>query len=66
MTLSAWSHAICDRCWTLWRPNQPAPIRVTSGPTETCCACKEPTASGIYIRSNPGQMPCKGQHGSSQ
>ena len=52
----SWTQAMCDRCWSLWRPNQ-TPTRLLKPVKEICCACGEETTSGIYIRADPRLVP---------
>lgn len=59
--MGMWTHAVCEFCWIcLYGEKQP--FRVRYSPDETCCFCQQPTKkSGIYIRYDPKESPCKGQ-----
>ena len=62
--MSRWTHSVCDRCYTersTVKEELPEhPVRMTIKNMEKCCACGEEHSSGIYIREEPGQMPCGG------
>jgi hypothetical protein len=57
--MSVFNHLLCDRCWKEREPNrEPGRLRADVG---TCCVCKALTTSGIYVRVDPAQMPCRGK-----
>jgi hypothetical protein len=60
--MSKWSHMICENCWVERNPER-EPVRIkeefrAEGP---CCYCKATQKSGIYVRDNPAETPCKGE-----
>lgn len=63
--MSAWTHSICDPCWQKMNPER-TPVRsipAMESPTPgRCCYCGEFHNSGIYIRANPADMECNGDH----
>ncbi|KKK78369.1 hypothetical protein LCGC14_2844270 [marine sediment metagenome] len=54
-----WTHPICGPCW--YNMGREAPIRVIDAGNEVCCMCGRFTNAGIYYRSDPSRMPCKGE-----
>jgi hypothetical protein len=64
---SRWNHSICDGCWGRKNPNR-TPIRLKPDYVrrERCCYCEQDHASGIYVRDNPNELPCKGEGGTHE
>lgn len=60
MSRSAWTHAICDRCWEL-RNGASTSASMNHVGDEKCCACGK-VCRGIYIREDPALLRCKGVH----
>ncbi len=59
--MSEWTHIICDDCWDARHPINPS-RRLDSGDEGVCCFCGKQTYSGIYVREDPKNLMCKGQH----
>lgn len=59
--MSAWTHAICSRCFAQIRPAR-VPSVVLGSPEEHCCFCGEKTREGIYLRWDPRETRCEGRH----
>lgn len=74
--MSEWNHLICERCYISQRgefavgPDGPMltgiqiPVQITGshrtvGP---CCFCGELTIMGIFVRRDPGEVNCEGDH----
>lgn len=60
-----WNHNFCDRCYQQQRQElglpRKEPIRVLPGGVhlfDSCCVCGTWNASRIYVRVDPGKMPC--------
>ena len=64
---SGWNHALCDPCWVDANPGR-QPMRMAEGhrEEEVCCGCAEFTVSGIYVRGDPADYPCRGTHGTAE
>lgn len=66
MTMSRWTHAICDTCYVAESTRDEtlpeAPVRMTTPVVEDCCFCGEPNISGVYIRRDPKSVKCGGAH----
>lgn len=62
--VSSWTHAICDACWDQRNPYRD-PYRIKEATEVMCCFCGNQTKSGIWIRKNPADMICNGEHGDS-
>lgn len=60
--MSVWTHAICLVCWRLQHPDSEPVISSSLGP-EVCCFCGQLTAAGIYVRHDPAETKCRGEHG---
>jgi hypothetical protein len=61
--MSKWNHSICETCWKKQNPDrEPIVIKPQFRDEETCCSCSLRHFSGIYVRSNPADMPCNGVH----
>lgn len=58
---SSWNHNICLPCWTKARG---APDReiFEEGHRDTCCWCGTENGFGIYVRHDPKQLRCYGDH----
>jgi hypothetical protein len=54
-TVAVTVHALCDACWAAARGDTP-PMRFGTPRAETCCACGNPTASGIYTWNEEGLL----------
>lgn len=63
--MGKWNHAICWKCWREQRGNE-EPCRVKDDTAHACCFCGKSTASGIYVRKDPGQVACGGYAWSHQ
>jgi hypothetical protein len=62
---SPWTHSICETCWRLRHPdNQPVRIReeYRDESPERCCFCARKHGSGIYVRNDPKELLCNGNH----
>lgn len=57
-----WNHVICDRCWDKEELNR-RPVRVRDEGETRCCWCGGVTVSGIFVRRDPGSLPCEGVFG---
>jgi len=65
-------HAICAPCWTKQHPELGVPTWAAGGfltrlterlrVDETCCFCGEVTSAGIYVRHDPYELRCQGNH----
>jgi hypothetical protein len=68
---------MCERCWINNRGqlgdhgdglqslvDVPVPVRLASEAAEltACCYCGEPTIFGVYVRQDPAEVSCGGQH----
>jgi hypothetical protein len=58
---SRWTHAICVSCWKL-RNGERDPVGLKDPEVETCCFCGKKTSSGVYVRFDPAETLCKGNH----
>ena len=60
--MSKWNHYICAGCWGRKNPDR-APIRLIPErrSTQKCCYCNVEHTSGIYLRGDPADTPCKGE-----
>ena len=61
MNRSSWTHAICGPCWDETNPDT-TPYTVEGSTEEKCCCCNAPTRAGIFIRNDPTELNCKGEH----
>lgn len=61
--MSKWNHAICQECWNSLNRGEPCRVReeFLDETAEPCCFCGKPQQSGIYVRKNPNEVPCKGE-----
>lgn len=61
---SPWTHRICVGCWNEKNPenkiNEP-PFPYVN-PQEFCCYCESETYAGIYVRDDPKDLICGGDH----
>ncbi len=66
--MSRWNHRVCETCWTggigvdedgtIRQPTQ-----IKDPEPQPCCKCGELViVSGIYVRSDPNDLPCGGEH----
>lgn len=77
--MSSWNHACCEACWIdregewvdaadgyqrLVSVRIPTTLVADARTLERCCFCSKPTIFGCYVRSNPSETPCEGQHDS--
>ena len=53
--MSAWTHAMCERCWREQECGQP--VRLAPADIERCGWCGRWTKSGIYRRADPATVP---------
>jgi hypothetical protein len=63
--MSRWTHAICGPCFQriVGRSSETATRLVEQYRVEeACCFCAQRTSDGIYIRKNPHNTPCQGNH----
>lgn len=61
--MSTWTHSICDDCFSDRYDGQPpTPHRMKEPDIEACCYCGRMHHSGIYVRDDPAQVACGGQH----
>lgn len=61
--MSKFTHSICEDCWNKKNPDRPVvkiQVGVFSG--ERCCYCGNIHNSGIFVRDNPSNCLCKGDH----
>jgi hypothetical protein len=65
--MSGWTHRICEGCYAeralLEGKGYRLPARVRDASIQQCCWCLAPTYSGIYVRHDPKDAPCKGEQG---
>jgi len=65
MSRSRWTHNICEICWYSMTMN-PGRVPVRTKPNarhiDTCCFCGHLNADGIYVRRDPEETLCKGEH----
>ena len=59
--MSRWNHSTCMFCWLKREPDRD-PVIMTKAPTETCCFCGDEHSTGIYVREDPENTRCKGEH----
>lgn len=59
--LSKFTHSLCSKCYTELEPGR-TPARIVNPRTETCCNCGVEHKEGIYYRSEPAKLKCKGVH----
>jgi hypothetical protein len=60
--MSRWTHSICVECWIARNPGR-KPVRViTEEKPQPCCFCGDSHVSGIYVRHDPEELICKGEH----
>lgn len=52
----SWNQPICNTCWWKREPTR-SPIRLTTPGYERCSFCGNGTASGIYVRHDPRDVP---------
>jgi hypothetical protein len=61
--VSRWTHSICVECWNKKNPDrEPIAFKPDFREEDKCCYCSEKHSSGIYVRENPADMPCNGEH----
>ena len=64
-TPGPWNHSICETCWNARNPEREA-IKLREEfrdeRPDTCCFCGKLHGSGIYIRHEPAELLCKGNH----
>lgn len=63
--MSEWTHSICELCWNQRTANrQPMKVReeFRDEEAEVCCFCGRQHGSGIYVRDDPRDLLCKGNH----
>lgn len=54
-------HTMCDACWNDRYSRDP--VRLPPGPDEErCCFCGKMTWSGVFVRHDPTQLPCREWH----
>ena len=60
--MSAWTHAACDECYSVWEEGA-EPVRIVKEDRveEECCFCGDKTKSGIYYRADPAKTLCGGK-----
>jgi len=56
-----WTHSMCDTCWEEANPNRPA-TRLLDPSPDRCCECWATHTSGIFVRVDPENLACKGDH----
>lgn len=56
-----WRHSICVECWNEKNPDRQA-HRLVEAEENKCCFCGKQHSSGIFVRADPNETPCKGQH----
>lgn len=52
---------MCAACWAV-RFGEKEPVRVKGADVETCCYCGGPAGAGIYVRDDPKELRCLGNH----
>lgn len=52
-----YTHPVCAVCFSELHPDR-SPTRLAPAEAEACCYCGIGTASGIYVRADPRDMPC--------
>jgi len=56
-----WDHSICDDCWNTLRPKNKSNLMGWSQP-DWCCWCSKLHRSGIFMRNDPEELRCRGDH----
>ena len=59
---SRWTHSLCKRCWDIHAGLDQPQLTVIERRAETCCGCGMKHDSGIFVRGNPKEFRCKGEH----
>lgn len=62
--MSSWTHNICFECWDRRFDRQPAFVEGIEK-AEACCFCGKMNTDAIYVRGNPKELLCKGDHENS-
>lgn len=58
---SKWTHVVCGTCYDKMYPGR-EPARLRDVTEERCCFCDGPTNEGIFVRADPNETLCKGDH----
>jgi hypothetical protein len=58
---SKWNHSMCVICWYEKNPER-EPHVITDADEDTCCFCGLKSKAGIYVREDPKDLRCKGEH----
>lgn len=62
--MSRWTHPICETCYDKKYPGAvPFGLTIEYREVEQCCFCLGLTFAGIYVRHDPDEIMCKGEHG---
>jgi hypothetical protein len=57
-TTYSWTQPSCDTCYAdLYPGREPLRMKEEYRESEQCCMCGKATASGIYCRVNPSEVP---------
>ena len=59
--MSRWTHSLCPSCWERLKGNRP-PVTAVDKQYQNCCLCGGQHKSGIFVRGNPTEYICKGEH----
>ena len=59
--MSRWRHSICLECWIVLAPGC-IPVVEFPQDQEWCCRCGRRHDSGIYVRGDPAEFACGGEH----
>jgi hypothetical protein len=62
MSMSRWTHAICQPCWRERYGVTRNVVVVRDDEERSCCFCGAATAAGIYVRADPATLACRGEH----
>ena len=69
--MSKFNHRVCEACWIERNSQeveggieirQPVVVKDIEFNIGMCCYCFLPTFQNIYVRIDPSQMPCNGEH----
>ncbi len=59
--MSRWTHNICKSCYKLVFPGR-EPYTLAIADEEHCCFCGGANSDGIFVRYDPEELHCKGDH----
>lgn len=59
--MNRWTHNICRPCWYKLNPAR-FPVAIKDPDVAVCCFCGAKNEDGIYIRHDPKNLRCGGEH----